>query len=154
MVGARSAGIAGILVLYEALHPGEDTATVTRMAAGAAGLEMGLVVGLDGIGLGALGAHPLPVVAVLAPEVLLDADQVPEGVARVMMQAARFGAHEDPFPHLGGLPLQQLPGHLVPPPVHLKVLVALEPLVADLANISIGLQQCPWRQRHHLGVRV
>lgn len=76
------------------------------MATGATGFEMGLVIGVDGVALGALFADPLLVIAVLPPEMLLDPDQIPEGMGRVVVQATGFGADEDPFPHLGGFPLQ------------------------------------------------
>ena len=42
------------------------------MASGTAGLEVGLVIGLNGVGFGALIADPLLVVAVLSAKVFLD----------------------------------------------------------------------------------
>lgn len=82
---------------------------------------MSLEIRVNSIGLGAAVADPLLVVAMLPPEVLLDPDEVAQGVAGVVVQARRLGAHEHPLPHYsrGALPLQELPRHLVPPPVHL-----------------------------------
>lgn len=128
-------------MLDEALHPGEDAAAVAGMAAGAAGLEMGFVIGLNGVALGAFVAHPLLLVAVLPPEMLLDSNEVAEGVAGVVVEAAGLRAHEHAFPGDGRVPLQQLPRHLVAAPVHLQILVSLEPLVADLAHVPIRFQE-------------
>lgn len=46
------------------------------MASGATGLEMGLVVRLNGVSLGALIADPLLVIAVLPSEMLLNANKI------------------------------------------------------------------------------
>lgn len=129
--------IASILVFYKAFHPGENAAAIARVASSAAGFEMGLVIGLNGVALGAFFTNPLFVVAVLPSEVLLDANEVAEGVARVVVQAGGFRAYENPLPHNRSLPLQQLPRDLMPSPVHLQVLVPLEPLVADLAHVPV-----------------
>lgn len=80
---------------------------------------MGLVIGLNGVALGAFLTDPLLVVAVLPSEVLLDANEVAEGVARVVVQAGGLRANENPLPHNRSLPLEQLPRDLMPPPVHL-----------------------------------
>lgn len=59
-------------------------------------------------------------------------------MGRVMVQAARLRAHEDPLSNIRRLPLQKLPRDLMPSSVHLEVLVALKPLAADLTYIAIG----------------
>ncbi|OAY63403.1 hypothetical protein ACMD2_17121 [Ananas comosus] len=114
---------------------------------------------LHGVGPAAPPAAPLPPAAVLPPEVLLDPHQVAQRVPRLVVQAVRLRAHVNTLPPpptpsaacFRRRPLRQLPRHLVPPPVHLQVLVALEPLLADLAHVPVGFEQRPWRQRHHLG---
>lgn len=61
-------------MLNEALNPGENAAAIAGVATGATGFKMGFVIRLNCVGFGALVTDPLLVVAVLAPEVLLDAD--------------------------------------------------------------------------------
>ncbi|RDX99231.1 hypothetical protein CR513_17741, partial [Mucuna pruriens] len=77
--------------------PGKDTATVTGMAPGATGFDVGFVVGLNCIAFGALVTNPLLVVAVLPPEVLLYSHKVPKGMARVMVQATWLRTHKHPL---------------------------------------------------------
>ena len=110
------------------------------MASGAAGFEVGFVIRLNSIALVAFLTDPLLVITVLSSEVLLDSNQITQCVAGVMVQAAGLRAHKHPLPHHRRLPLQQLPWHLMASPVHLKVLVSLKPLVADLTNVSIRFQ--------------
>lgn len=117
--------------------PGKHTATVTRMASGTTGLDVSLVIRLNRVPFGALVTHPLLVVAVLPPEVLLDPHKVTEGMARVMVQATWLRTNKHLLLHPLCLPLEKLPRHLVPSPVHLEILVSLKPLVADLTHIPV-----------------
>jgi hypothetical protein len=120
------------------------------MASGTAGFEVGFVIGLNGVSFGAFLTHPLLVIAVLPSEMLFDADKVAKGMAWVVVQATWFWADKNPLPHLLCLPLKQFPWHFVPSPMHLQILVSLEPLVADLTDIAVGFQQGLGGERHHL----
>lgn len=87
-------------------EPRENAAAIARVASGATGFEMGFVIGLNGIGLGAFLTNPLLVVAVLPPEVLFNPDQVTQCVARVVVQASGLGANKNPLTDNRRLPLQ------------------------------------------------
>lgn len=135
--------------------PGKDTATITRMASGATGFDVCFVIRLNSIAFGALVTHPLLVITVLPPEVLLDPNKVTKGMTWVMVQTTRLWANKHPLLlPLCCFPFQQLPWHLMPPPVHLKILVSLKPLVADLTHISVWFQQGLWWQRHNLSIWI
>ena len=120
--------------------PGKNTATVTGMASGTARFEVGFVIRLNGIAFRALVTNPLFVVAMLPPKMLLYPNKIAKSMTRVMVQTAWFWAHKHPLLHLLSLPLKQFPWHFVPSSVHLKVLVSLKPLVADLTHISVRFQ--------------
>lgn len=134
--------------------PWENTATIAGVASGTTGFEVSLVIRLHCIAFGASLTYPLFVVAMFPPEMLLDPNKVTQGMTRVMVQASWFRAHKHSFSNHWCLPLQKLPWHLVPPPMHLQVLVPLESLVADLTHITIWFQQSLWWERHHLCIWI
>lgn len=134
--------------------PWKNTATIARMAASAASFEMGFVVRMNCVPFWAFLTDPLLVVAVLPPKMFLNPHEIAERVARVVVQAARLRAYEHPLFGDRSFPLQQFPRHFVPAPVHLQILVPLETLVADLADVPVRFQQRFRRQRHHLRIWI
>ena len=107
------------------------------MASGATSFEVGFVIGLNSVAFRTLVANPLLVIAVFSSKMFLNPNEIAQGVTRVVVQTTGFGANKHSFLDLLCLSLQQFPWHFVPSSVHLKALVSLEPLVADLANVAV-----------------
>ena len=71
-----------------------------------------------------------------------------------MVHTTRLGADINLLFSLFAGALPQFPREVVTTPMQLQVLVALEALVADLADETISGHQRPRRQRHHIRIRV
>ena len=96
--------------------PREKSTAVAPVLPSAAGLGVGLPVGLDGVALGALLALPL-LLAVLPAEVLLYAGEVSESPRRVVVNAALFGANINPLLRFFAASLFELPWKIVSSPM-------------------------------------
>lgn len=130
--------VAESAVSDKAILAREERTAITAVLAGSTGLGVGLVIGPDGIALPTSLTLPF-LLAVLSAEMFLNAGEVAESAGRVMVDAAGLGANVHSFssrwPARRMLP--ELPREVMPAPVELKVLLALEPSVADLADEAV-----------------
>lgn len=125
---------------YEAIPPSKQGSTVTFVLSGAAGLHVSLPIRLHCVLLGAPLALPL-FLAVLSAEVLLNPGEIAQRSGRVVVHARRLRADVNPLLNFRRGSLPQLPRQVVASPVELKVLVPLEPFVADLAHETVRRHQ-------------
>lgn len=110
-------------------------------------------IGLYGVLLRAPLALPL-LLAVLSAEVLLDSGEIAKRSRRVVVDARRLWTHVDSLTDLLRRPLPELPRQVVASPVKLQILIALKPLVADLAHKTVRREESLRRQSDHLRIRI
>lgn len=90
----------------------------------------------------------------LSAEVFLDAGEITQCPRGIIVDARFLWTNVNSLPDLLGRPLAQLPWQIMPAPVELQILVALEALVADFAHESVGRHESLGRQGYHFGFRV
>lgn len=135
------------------VKPREQSATIAFILSGTANLGVSLPIGLNRVFLRALVAFPL-LLAVFSAEVLLNPREIPQRSRRIVVNARWFGTHVHPLSHLLARPLPQLPRKVVTPPMKLKVLVPLKPLVANFTHETVRGHQGLRRQSNHLCIRI
>ncbi|XP_074579002.1 uncharacterized protein LOC141835445 [Curcuma longa] len=136
-----------------AVLPGECFSALALEVAEGVVLEVGLQVGLDGVGLGALWASQV-LRSMLAVEVLLDAGDVTERTGTVAVDTGGDRADVELAARRRATRLLELVVNVVGAHVELQILVALEALVAHCANVPTGGQQILCLQRHHLSTGI
>jgi len=122
------------------LLPGKNGSTVTSIFSSTTGFWVSFPIRLNRIYLWALFTFPL-LLSMLSAVVFLDSCKIPEGPRGVVVNAWRFRANVGFLFYLFTVPLLQLPGEVMAPPVKLQVLISLETLVTDLTNKSISGQK-------------
>ncbi|KAJ0492700.1 hypothetical protein HanIR_Chr12g0577821 [Helianthus annuus] len=65
---------------------------------------MSFIIRLNSVTLRALVTNPLFIIAVFPSKVLLDPNQITKCMTRVMVEATRFRAHENPLFYLRSFP--------------------------------------------------
>lgn len=120
--------------------PRKQSAAIAAIFSGAASFHVSFAIGLDGVFLGAAVAFIL-LLAVFPAEVLLNSGEIAKGSRRVVVDAGGLRADIHALPHFLTGPLPELPRKVVAAAVELQILVALEPLAADLAHESVRCQQ-------------
>lgn len=116
--------------------PREDGATITFVLPSAASLGVSLQIRLHCILFRAFLTFPF-LFAVFSEEVLLDASEISQCSAWIMVNTCDFWAYVYSFPCLNVCSLLELPWQVMTSAMELEVLVPLKAFVTYLANEAV-----------------